>query len=134
MKTLRRYRKKEHSIVVAVQLDLNTTGFTYHKWGGEQTCKPGDWLVHNAGDTYTVDREVFARTYRQVQPGQYVKTTPVWAEKATQPGRIITKEGSSAYQPGDYIVYNSRDGTDGYCMRAATFHELYAPDKDDEEG
>ena len=130
MNQCRRYRKKESSTVVAVQVDLETSGFTYRKWGGEQTCKPRDWLVYNNGDTYTVDREVFARTYRRVQPGQYVKSTPVWAEKATEAGRITTKEGSSGYNPGDYIVYNNRDGTDGYCMDAATFHEMYEPDEE----
>ncbi len=59
-----RYRKKSDSYVIAVQLDLDTDGFTYRKWGGEQRCKIGDWIVDNRGDIYTVDGEVFARTYR----------------------------------------------------------------------
>ena len=41
----REYRKKTASTVVAVQLDLETDGFTYDKWGGTQTCKQGDWVV-----------------------------------------------------------------------------------------
>ena len=84
MTTHRRYRKKANQFVVAVKLDLDTAGFTYRKWGAEQKCKAGDWLVDNNGDVYTVDAGVFAGTYRSVGPGVYVKTTPIWAVRATQ--------------------------------------------------
>ena len=80
MATRDTYVKRETEIVAAVQLDLDTKGFTYQKWGGTQTCKPGDWIVSNAGDTYTVDRESFARTYRATGHGGYVKVAPVYAE------------------------------------------------------
>ena len=66
MSERRRYRKKTTSSVTAVHLDLDTTGFTYRKWGAEQRCKQGDWIVDNDGDVYTVDADVFARTYRRV--------------------------------------------------------------------
>jgi hypothetical protein len=124
----RRYRKKATLFVAAVRLSLDTEGFTYRKWGGVQQCKPGDWLVDNAGDVYTVDAEVFARTYREVSPGVYAKVTPVWAEVAPVGGVIQTKEGTSHYQAGDYLVYNEEDGTDGYCMSAQKFEEMYGPD------
>ena len=82
----RAYVKREAQGVIAVQLDLVTQGFTYEKWGGTQTCKPGDWIVNNAGDTYTIDRASFARTYQATSPGNYVKISPVWAEPATIAG------------------------------------------------
>jgi len=125
----RRFRKKADRYVVAVQLDLDTAGFTYRKWGAEQRCKPGDWLVDNQGDTYTVDSEVFAKTYRKVSPGLYVKTTPVWAEVASQPGSVVTKEGRSHYEAGDYLVYNNEDGTDAYRIGRAKFESMYEPDE-----
>ena len=128
MKNLRRYIKKADQFVIAVQLDLDTDGFTYSKWGGVQKCKKGDWLVNNAGDTYTVDGEAFAKTYRQVAPGHYVKTTPVWAEVALSPGHVKTIEGVSHYKAGDYIVYNNTDGTDRYCISAEKFESMYALD------
>lgn len=121
----RRYRKKSNQYVIAVQLQLDTDGFTYSKWGAEQRCKSGDWLVDNNGDTYTVDREVFERTYCQIKPGYYVKTTPIWAEVATESGRVITKEGKSHYKAGDYLVYNNEDGTDAYCISAEKFQSMY---------
>ncbi len=124
----RRYRKKAASFVTAVRLDLDTDGFTYRKWGGEQRCKRGDWLVDNEGDVYTVDADVFARTYRQVSPGVYAKTTPVWAEVAPVGGAIQTKEGTSHYKAGDYLVYNEEGGTDGYCMSAEKFEAMYKVD------
>jgi hypothetical protein len=123
-----RYRKKPDQFVVAVQLALETGGFAYRKWGAEQRCKQGDWLVDNAGDVYTVDGDVFARTYRKVGPGRYVKTTPVWAERADRAGSVRTKEGESHYEKGDYLVYNNEDASDGYCISAAKFETMYERD------
>ncbi len=121
----RRYRKRSDQFVVAVQLDMDTDGFTYTKWGVEQRCKKGDWIVDIDGDIYSVDGEVFVKTYRKVNPGIYVKTTPIWAEVATQPGSVVTMEGESHYQSGDYLVSNKEDGTDAYCISAAGFESMY---------
>lgn len=124
-----RYRKKANQYVIAVQLKLDTDGFTYQKWGAEQRCKSGDWLLDNNGDIYSVDKEVFERTYRQIKPGYYVKSTPIWAEVASEAGSVITKEGESHYQAGDYLVYNNEDGTDAYCISAAKFEAMYELDE-----
>jgi hypothetical protein len=75
MSTRRRFVKRPTQFVVGVQLYLETTGFTYRKWGATQTCKPGDWLVNDDGDTYTIDRESFARTYQSTGPGMYMMVT-----------------------------------------------------------
>jgi hypothetical protein len=123
----RKYRKRADSFVTAVQLDLETEGFTYQKWGGTQTCKAGDWLVDNDGDIYTVDRETFEQTYRPVSPGVYVKTTPVWAEIAETAGEIQTKEGVTHYEAGAYLVFNDSQGQDGYAVEADSFEEMYEP-------
>lgn len=128
MGSRKRYRKKADQYVVAVQLQLDTGGFIYHKWGGEQLCKQGDWLVDNDGDIYTVDQAVFARTYRQIDSGRYIKTTPVWAEVATEDGAVATIEGQSQYKAGDYLVSNNEDGTDAYRVSAAKFEAMYEPD------
>ena len=122
-----KYLKKTASRVAAVQLDLETRGFTYQKWGSTQTCKAGDWIVSNDGDVYTVDRDTFARTYRAVSPGVYEKVAPVWAEVAEQPGQITTKEGVTHYKTGTYLVYNDPDGKDGYAVVAETFEKMYEP-------
>ena len=120
-----RYVKRADHAVVAVQLALETTGFTYRKWGGVQTCKAGDWLVNNGGDIYTVDRETFERTYREVGPGTYVKTTPVWAEVALVAGSVQTKEGVTHYRVGDYLVFNEERGGDAYAVSADKFEAMY---------
>ncbi len=129
MENRRRYRKRADQFVVAVQLDLDTEGFTYRKWGAEQQCKQGDWIVDNDGDIYSVDGEVFEKTYRKVKPGIYVKATPIWAEVAAQSGIVFTKEGESHYQSGDYLVYNNEDGTDAYCISVAKFESMYELDE-----
>ena len=121
----RTYVKREAQGVVAVQLDLVTQGFTYEKWGGTQMCKPGDWIVNNAGDTYTIDRASFARTYQATGPGNYVKISPVWAEPATTAGDVGTKEGRTHYKAGDYLVYNQADGGDAYAVRKEDFERMY---------
>jgi len=127
MSARQKYVKRATQFVVAVQLDLDTEGFTYRKWGGTQVCKPGDWLVNNDGDTYTVDRETFARTYRATGPGTYVKITPVWAEVARTAGEVPTKEGATHYEAGDYLVYNEPDGGDGYAVSSDAFERMYQP-------
>jgi hypothetical protein len=122
---LSKYVKKKVSRVIAVQLDLDTDGFTYRKWGGTQTCKAGDWLVNNEGDVYTVDADTFEQTYRKVSPGIYEKVAPVWAEVAQQPGQISTKEGVTHYDAGAYLVYNNENRKDGYAVEAKKFEEMY---------
>lgn len=116
---------------MAVQLDLETEGFAYEKWGATQRCKALDWVVNNAGDVYTVDAEVFARTYTESSPGQYVKTAAVWAEVAAQPGAVTTKEGATHYEAGDYLVSNDAQGRDAWAITAAKFAELYELDDSD---
>lgn len=114
--------------MAAVQLKLETEGLRYRKWGHDQFARAGDWLVDNAGDVYTVAAEVFARTYREVARGAYVKTAPVWAERATQAGTVPTKEGATAYAAGDWLVSNNEDGSDAYAIAAGKFETLYEPD------
>ena len=119
------YNKRSNQPVVAVQLALTCEGFTYQKWGSEQRCKPDDWIVLNNGDTYTVDNESFQTTYRSIGPGCYIKVARIWAEQAIEAGRIRTKEGTTEYAAGDYIVFNGQDATDGYAISKEKFEEMY---------
>ncbi len=123
----RPYRRRPDQAVAAVQINLDTPGLSYRKWGHEQFAPSGDWLVDNAGDVYTVSAEAFARTYRQVGRGAYVKTTPIWAERASAAGSIETSEGRTAYQAGDWLVSNNADGSDAYAIAAEQFAMLYEP-------
>lgn len=112
----------------AVRLDLDFDGLTYRKWGDTQRAAPGDWLVDNDGDVYTVNAETFTRTYKEVSPGRWVKIAPVWAERATEPGSVVTQEGRTHYEAGDWLVSNGEDGADAYAISAETFDRLYEPD------
>ena len=84
-------------------------------------------FVNNDGDVYTVDQSTFARTYQKVADGKYIKTTPVWAEAASDPGQVKTLEGSTSYKAGDYLVFNQEDGGDGYAIGKAKFESMYEP-------
>jgi hypothetical protein len=123
-----RFRRRPEQAVAAVQMRLDTDGLRYRKWGHEQLAKPGDWLVDNGGDVYTVDADVFARTYREVARGAYVKSAPVWAERAASAGSVTTLEGATAYAAGDWLVSNGEDGSDAYAIAAGRFESLYEPD------
>lgn len=129
MSERRKYVKRPDQVVVAIRLALDTDGLTYRKWGGTQKGKPGDWLVDNHGEVYTVDAESFARTYRQTGLGTYLKVAPVWAEVAREAGSIPTKEGATHYGAGDYLVFNEEQGRDAYAVSAAKFEAMYEPAK-----
>jgi len=120
-----KYVKRPSQTVLAVQIALDTRGFSYKKWGTTQTCRRGDWLVDNGGDVYTVNRASFARTYRRKAPGRYLKITPVWAEIAAAAGRVATKEGVTHYRAGDYLVFNEKSGSDAYAVTAKKFRKMY---------
>ncbi|MCC4113890.1 hypothetical protein LLG90_00845 [Aromatoleum toluclasticum] len=125
---LRYLRRPDHP-VVAVRILLDTNGFSYRKWGAKQHCKRGDWLVDNDGDVYTVDADSFARTYRSVGLGTYVKATPIWAERADSAGSVATQEGRTNYNAGDFIVSNTEDGSDAYAISAEKFETMYELDE-----
>ena len=124
---LKKYKKRPESSVVAVQLQLETEGFSYQKWGGTQTCKAGDWLLNNNGNFYTVTGDSFAKTYRELSPGVFLKVGIVLAEIALETGKITTKEGVTHYQKGDYIVYNDKEKKDGYAISRQEFERMYEP-------
>jgi len=123
-----RYRRKPDAAVTAVRMALDFDGFNYRKWGDQQQAKAGDWLVDNGGDVYTVNAESFARTYREISPGRWVKVAPVWAEQAGEAGSVATQEGRTHYAAGDWLVSNREDGSDAYAISNEKFESLYEPD------
>ncbi len=122
---MRQYRRKPDQFVVAIQLNLDTEGLRFCKWGGEQRCKAQDWLVDNDGDIYTVERETFARTYARIAPGHYRKITPIWAEEAATAGHVQTLEGTTRYEAGDYLVADEREGQARYAVKREKFLAMY---------
>jgi hypothetical protein len=119
------FQKHPKYPVAAVQLDLEFDNFSYQKWNGVQTCKQGDWLVYNDGDVYTVDKKYFRDYYQQVSHGVFKKIGDIWAEVATKSGSIQTKEGSTAYNAGDYLVFDRQEGGDGYAIKKHIFEKMY---------
>jgi len=138
---MKKYQKRTDQFVVAVQLDLYCAMnedtphgaypvalLRYSKWGSNQEAKPGDWLVNNDGEVYTVDQDTFAKTYiplSQDKPGCYAKTGFVWARQVWGSGSIQTKEGKSYYWAGDYVVANNEDGSDVYPVPREKFESMY---------
>ena len=129
MGKLTRYTRRETATVTAVQLDLETDGFSYRKWGGVQRARAGDWLVNNGGEVYTIDKDVFVATYAEVSAGVYRKTGHVWAREAVQDGRVKSTSGLTEYRAGDMIVFNDKDEADGWAMSQDAFDRLYHKDE-----
>ena len=126
----RTYRVKP-SRVTAIPLAFGGLNMGYVKdaWGpAVQTAKAGDWLVqsHIDGDVYTIDADVFAKSYTPVgDPGVYEKFGTVEAALATGDGdgEIPTLEGTTTYAAGDYICR----GVNGelWAMSARKFEARY---------
>lgn len=125
---MKQYKRKPGAEVLAIQIPGH---MLYKMWGDVQHGKPGDWLLQNQEEVYTVDAESFARIYRAGSgPGFYVKAAPVWATIAEVDGKVHTKEGYSDYKTGDMLVWNNPDSSDGYCMSQEKFFSLYELDGD----
>lgn len=127
MSELRKYTRRANTAVSAIQLTLDLECFTYRKWGGVQTAHTGDWLIKRGDDVYTVEQSSFAKSYKPLDNGRYIKTQPVWARQANEDGAIKTKEGATHYKAGDMIVFNDEEESDGYAMSLAKFESLYEP-------
>ena len=119
------YKKRPNCNVTAVQIDLNFESLQYEKWGNIQTCEPGDWLVDNDGDIYTVKKQYFRDNYYQISPGVYEKNGEIWAEVAEEDGTIDTLEGATNYKAGDYLVYDRDEKGDGYAISKNKFEKMY---------
>ncbi|MFK7997116.1 MAG: hypothetical protein AB8B87_23480 [Granulosicoccus sp.] len=122
-----RFQRKEDTLVSAIRLKLEFSSLEYQKWGDNQRALPGDWLVDNDGDVYTVAADSFAQTYENVSPGRWRKCTHIWATQALVDGSVETQEGRSHYKAGDWIVSNDEAGTDAYAISAEKFQRLYEP-------
>ena len=123
---MKKYHKRATQMIVAVQLNLDTEGLHYKKWGDSQFAKKGDWLVDNDGGIYSIDETVFARTYQLVSPGQYKKISVIYAKRADSDGCITTLEGKTHYLKGDYLVYENPGQTEGaYAVCAERFEDMY---------
>lgn len=104
--------------VQAVQIDARTMVSNRFASDAGFEGKPGDWLVtygerpDGTTDSAIVDRTVFEQTYEHLGGDSYRKR-PVVIEAAqlTTPLDIITMEGPSHGEPGDWIL----TGTSGEC-------------------
>lgn len=132
--TLKKFYKTANAEVSAIQLAFKACELHYEKWGGQQHAKAGDWLIKQGDECYTVAADSFAKSYEQIEGNRYCKVAPVWAEVATEPGSLNTKEGSTHYQAGDYLVYNCEDKTDGYAISRKKFEQDYREESYREEG
>lgn len=122
---MKKYRKRPDQYVIAIQLNLETDGMTYSKWGHMQAFDQGDWLIYSDGECYTVREDSFEKTYSLIMPGMYLKTAPVWAYVVDEIDSVRTNQGATDYEPGDYWVSNDEQGQDAYAVSKENFERMY---------
>ena len=117
----RRYRGT--AVVRAVRLTAPRVWRTGR--GSELSAAAGDWLVSDGAEEWTVAAEVFARSYRALPDGRYVKDADVWAVRADRAGEVSTLEGPVRNEAGDWVLR----GVDGelWTVTDAYFRSHYEP-------
>ena len=118
--------------VRAVQLDVAGSARNPFARNGSFLGQGGDWRItygkqaDGEPDTAICDRQVFEETYEHLEGDRY-RRRPIVIEAAqlTASLDIITMEGPSRGEPGDWIVIGARGqsyfNADGY------FREHYKP-------
>lgn len=91
--------------------------------GSRLTALAGDWLLETYGSTWTVNADVFERTYEKQADGTYLKIVAVTARKLTTEVDIVTLEGIAHALPGDWLVCNPAG--DVWPVNAEEFSRRY---------
>ena len=115
----RRYRSKitvTAEPVTVVSIWASTTG-------DQLRARAGDWWVCDGADRWSVDGEIFARTYVRIGGDRYRKVAAVTAAVISEPLTVPTLEGVVSGSPGDYLVGNP--GGDVWVIPAAVFTARY---------
>lgn len=108
-------------VVTATRLDERKIWRT--ATGSNLTAQPGDWLLCDGNDNWTVAADVFRATYRNLGGDQYAKFTIVRARQLSSRTTINTLEGPSLAEPGDWLVGNP--GGDAWPVPRADFGRRY---------
>ena len=128
----RRYRPLA-KIVTAVQLTEAVD--LAHPFAAHDTFhgKPGDWKItygtdaSGKDDVAIVEKDVFSIRYEHVEGDRYRKKSSVVIEAAQleNPLNIVTLEGPSHGEPGDWLLIGAED--DPYFNSNAYFSSRYVP-------
>lgn len=99
------------------------------QWTNEKgellTGQPGDWLLGEGAQRWTVIDSVFRSTYEAIGDGVYEKRAPVRAMKLPAGLTLATLEGTITLEAGDWMVCN----LSGECwgMSESQFTAKYRP-------
>ena len=77
-----------------------------------------------------VSASSFSHSYEPDGPGLYRKVAPVWAFVADTDGVVPSEEGSTRYEAGDYVVFQSPEHELGWAMGPDEFTRTYEPAED----
>lgn len=94
--------------------------------GSDLDAAAGDWLLTDGRREWTVDADVFARSYERLADGTFRKSTTVQAVQLDEAVDVPTLEGVSAAVAGDWLLR----GVEGELWPVGDdhFRSRYAPD------
>lgn len=103
---------------------LRETQIWHTSSGSTMRGKPGDWLISEGDEEWTVDQRIFEESYEEVGVTKYRKASPVRARQLENSTTLETLEGTDCLSAGDWIVMNNS----GECwgMPDTTFRERYS--------
>jgi hypothetical protein len=118
----RRYRST--AVVRATRLARPYTWRTAR--GSALSARAGDWRLSDGVEEWTVEADIFARTYRRLPDGRFTKDAPVDAARTDRPLDVPTCEGVARAEAGDWVLR----GVDGelWTVTDAYFRSTYTPE------
>ena len=122
-------RRRPDQYVIAVQLDLDTAGFTFRKWGAEQRVQARRLARRQRRRRLHRRRGQSSRA-----PTASCAAAPTSRRRRCGPRRARRPAASprrrAARTTGRrLLVSNDEDGSDAYAVDAAKFEAMYEPDE-----
>jgi hypothetical protein len=117
----RRYRST--AVVRATRLSEPSTWRTDR--GSSMSAHAGAWRVTDGVEEWTVEADIFARTYDRLPDGRFAKHATVDAVRTDQARDVPTLEGVARAEAGDWILR----GAEGelWTVTDSYFRAHYAP-------
>ena len=91
--------------------------------GNNLVGEKGDYLIESDGNRWTVQPEIFEKTYSENSDGTFTKTAQVIAVKVNAALTINTLEGESVVHEGDYLLCG--ESADVWSIDSTNFVKKY---------
>ena len=102
---------------------------TPHEWtsrsGSVLRGQPGDWVLFDGDDEWTITDEAFTASYHQRPDGDWEKRSTIRAVQLDGAVEVDTPEGASRAEAGDWLATSL--GAGAWPIAANAFTRRYVP-------